>query len=168
MSILERLKKKEQFIDVESLKQEIRDLSQETAIYVGADSKTFTKRGEHFIAYVTVVVIHMNGREGAYMHRQVEYEKDYSRSMRERLMNEVYKAGTLAAEIAEEVGDRPFAVHLDINPDPSHKSSVCVKQATGYILGTLGFKPDLKPEAFAATTVSDRHAKKMGKKSVAK
>jgi hypothetical protein len=163
MSTLDKLQKRNIAIDMDALRKEISEASADTAIYVGSDSKQFTKNKQKFTAYVTVVVIHLNSSEGAYIHRAVTFERDFG-NMRQRLMNEVYMAGALASELVDVVGKRPFAVHLDINPDPMHKSSICVKEATGFILGTMGFKPKMKPEAFAATAVSDRHAKKMGKK----
>jgi len=47
-------------------------------------------------------------------------------------------------------------VHLDINPDQMHKSSVVVNQAIGYIKGTCNVIPMVKPRAFAASYAADR------------
>jgi len=56
--------------------------------------------------------------------------------------------------IADVVGERPFEVHLDINPNPDHRSSMIVKEAVGYVLAQ-GLKPVLKPDAVAASAVAD-------------
>lgn len=152
-------KKKERYINMEELLEAIDNSSDTTAIYVGGDSKVFRKYGKQFVAYVICVVIHIDGNAGGKLYKQITIENHYG-STRQRLMHEVYLAGALASDIAETVGERPFEIHLDINSDDQYASSVCIKEATGYILGTLGFKPKLKPEAFAASTVSDRYAVK--------
>jgi len=146
-------------IDIDKLIFDIIESSPTTAIYVGADSKQFSKNRVKWIAYVTVVVIHFDGNRGAKLYKQYSFEKDYG-SLRKRLMKEVELAIDLSYKITEFIEDRPFQIHLDINPDPKHKSSVCVKEATGYVMGMLGIMPTLKPEAFAASTVSDRWAVK--------
>lgn len=160
---LRKFKRRDQDFDMEEISKEIASTSLETSIYVGADSKQFTKNGVKMVAYVVSIVIHKDSNAGGVLHRSVKFDRDYG-NMRQRLMTEVYMAGAAAAELADVIGERPFAVHLDINPDPSHKSSICEKEANGFILGTVGFRPKMKPEAFAATAVADRHAKKLGKK----
>jgi predicted RNase H-related nuclease YkuK (DUF458 family) len=61
----------------------------------------------------------------------------------------------------EDVGDRHFEVHIDINPNPRYKSNVAVKEALGYVKGNLGIDAKIKPDAFAAMHAADhlvRHA----------
>ena len=149
--------------DIDALKTEIDSTSESTAIYIGADSKQFKRRGKKYIAYVTVLIIHYNGSRGAKIHKQITFEKDYG-SFRQRLMKEVELAINVGYELADTIANRPFEIHLDINPDEKYRSSVLVKEATGYVMGMLGFKPKLKPEAFAASAVSDRWAVKNAKK----
>jgi predicted RNase H-related nuclease YkuK (DUF458 family) len=144
--------------DYSVIKLEIEDSSLTTAIYVGVDSKCFTKKGIKYVAFATAIVLHYDQSRGAKLFKEITIERDYG-SIRQRLMNEVYMAGACGMEIAESVGnDRPFEIHLDINPDIRYKSSMCVKEATGYILGTMGIRPKLKPDAFVASAVSDHYA----------
>lgn len=157
MDILEKLKRKETQFDLAEIREAIESSSEETAIYIGCDSKTFSKRRQHFAAYVIAIVLHIDGKSGGKLYKQVTIERDFG-NIRQRLMNEVYMAGAIALDVVESIGERPFEVHLDINTDPEHKSSVCVKEATGFIMGTLGITPKLKPEAFAASTISDKYA----------
>ena len=150
--------------DYSVIKQEIKESSLSTAIYVGVDSKCFTKRGVRYVAFATAIVLHYDQSRGAKLFKEITIERDYG-SIRQRLMQEVYMAGNCGMEIAEDVGDeRPFEIHLDINPDTRYKSSMCVKEATGYILGTMGIKPKLKPDAFVASAVSDNWAVKTAEK----
>lgn len=150
---------KDKEMDYEKVISEIEKSSKHTAIYVGADSKQFTRNGDHLVAYVAVVVIHIDSSTGCKIFKAHKIERDYNQ-LRLRLMNEVYMAGEIAMKIADHIDGRPFEIHLDINPDPTYASHVCVKEATGYVLGTLGITPKLKPEAFAASAVSDRWAVK--------
>lgn len=148
---------KNEKLNLTEIQEAIRISSPSTAIYVGCDSKCFSVRGTKHVAFATAVVLHYDQSRGAKLYKGIEIQRDYG-SIRQRLMNEVYLAGGVAVELADFVGERPFEVHLDINPDKRYKSSMCVKEATGYILGTMGFHPKLKPDAFIASAVSDRYA----------
>lgn len=142
--------------DLDEIRSFIRETSMQTAIYVGCDSKKFIRKGVRMIAYVVVVVVHYEGNKGAKIFKQISVDRDHGQ-LRNRLMNEVYNAANVAYEIADAVGDRPFEVHLDINPNPDHKSSIVVKEATGYVMGMVGFAPKLKPESIASSTAADRY-----------
>lgn len=147
-------------LDMDEVKDAIKSSSDTSSIYIGADSKQFTdKDRKHCVVYVTVVIIHFDSNSGAKIYKQYHTERDYG-SLRRRLMREVELAINVAYELIDVVEDRPFQVHLDINTDPKHKSYACVKEATGYVMGMLGFQPQLKPNAFAASTVSDKWAVK--------
>lgn len=144
--------------DYDEIREAIATTSQKSAVYVGADSQVYRRRGKSYVAYVTVIIIHIDGEHGGRLFKQVEVERDFGQT-RLRLMNEVYKASAASIEIMEAVGDRHFEIHLDINPDEKYKSNLVVKEATGYVLGMLGIWPKIKPEGFAASTISDRYTK---------
>ena len=71
-------------------------------------------------------------------------------------MNEVYKVSAMVTELAPDLEDRYFEVHLDINPNILHGSSVAISQAIGYIKGVNGIQPKVKPDAWCATHVADK------------
>ena len=73
-----------------------------------------------------------------------------------RLMNEVCKVADLYMAIQNVIDERPVEIHLDINPDKAHGSSVVVQQAIGYIKGLCNIIPMTKPKAFAASCAADR------------
>jgi predicted RNase H-related nuclease YkuK (DUF458 family) len=135
--------------DIEEVREFIRSTSEESAIYVGCDSRQFRTK----TIFVTVVVIHINSNHGAKIFWQVDRVRRIT-SIRQRLLEEVNRAVYTALLIADAVGERPFEVHLDINPNPDHRSSVIVKEAVGYVLAQ-GLKPVLKPDAIAASAVAD-------------
>ncbi|EDP75699.1 ribonuclease H-like YkuK family protein [Hydrogenivirga sp. 128-5-R1-1] len=137
------------FSDIEEVRRFIESSSEDSAIYVGCDSRQFRSR----TVFVTVVVVHINSNHGAKIFWRVDRVRRIT-SIRQRLMEEVNRAVYTALMIADVVGERPFEVHLDINPNPDHRSSMIVKEAVGYVLAQ-GLKPVLKPDAVAASAVAD-------------
>lgn len=135
--------------DMEDVKEFIKSTSERTAVYVGCDSRQVRDK----TVFVTVVVVHIDSCRGAKIFWRTERVKRI-RSLRQRLMEEVSRAVFMALEISEVIGNRPFEVHLDINPNPEHNSSVILKEAIGYVLAQ-GLKPVVKPRSIAATTVAD-------------
>ena len=140
-------------LEFTKIREIIRNSSLDTGIYVGCDSQI---KGR-FTDFVTVVIIHIDSRHGAklfYARDKVERRMP----LRERVWKEVELAGTCALEIEDVVGARPFSIHLDLNTDPRHKSSVITKEAIAYIRA-LGLKPITKPNAFAASHAADHLVK---------
>jgi len=143
------------FEDLQEVREFIKNSSPESAVYVGCDSRQVRDS----TIFVTVVVVHINSNHGAKIFWRIERVKRIN-SIRQRLLEEVDRAVYTALMIADVVGERPFEVHLDINPNPDHRSSVILKEAVGYVLAQ-GLKPVLKPDAIAATSVADFFAEKL-------
>lgn len=146
--------------DFEQIRKEIRASSADSSIYIGSDSKVYIRDDRKMVAYVTVIILH---NRGAKIFRSYRIEPFYGQ-MRVRLMGEVADAITAAQEIVDVIEDRGFEIHLDVNTSPKYKSSSIVKEAVGYVMGTFGFEPKLKPDAFAASSVADRFCVKYAKK----
>jgi predicted RNase H-related nuclease YkuK (DUF458 family) len=146
--------------NLEEVKDFIRNSSDTTCVYIGADSERYRGKNDDWYAdYTVAVVIHHDGNRGCKVFGKVTSERDYDKKHDRpayRLMNEVYKAAEMYMELAEVIGDRHVEVHLDINPDIVHGSSCVVQQAVGYIRGTCNVIPMVKPEAFAASYAADR------------
>lgn len=146
-------------LDMQEVIDAIKNSSQDTRVYVGADSKRVKKK----VVYVTVVVLHLDGNKGGRIFKEITVEPYYG-NIKQRLMNEVYKAIGIAYQLVDHLEGRAFEIHLDLNPDPKHKSNVAVKEAVGYVYGTFGFKPKLKPEAWCGSAVADRDTLKARKR----
>ena len=151
---------KEIDIDIEALNAEIEASSMETAIFIGADSKTFKRGAVRYVAFCTTVIIHKDSKHGGVIHKDIKIERDHGdiTKPRMRLMNEVYKVVEIATQIVDSVGERPFEIHLDISPDPKYKSNAAIKEACGYVLGTCGVEAKTKPDSWAASCAADRFA----------
>jgi len=133
---------------IDDAKAAILESSQNSSVYIGADSIRHKKNGQWYAKYSTVIVVHMDSKRGCKLFHNSVDMPDYG-NLRQRLLNEVMYAIEAATEIIDHLGDRHLEIHLDVNPDPKHKSSV------GYVKGTLGLDAKIKPASFAATHAAD-------------
>ena len=146
-------------INLEEVKNFIEAQSPDTKIYLGCDSERMRIDGQWYADYVLAIVVHINGNNGCKLFGEVQRERDYDHKVNRpamRLMTEVYKVSELYLRLADVLEGRQVEVHLDINPDQMHKSSLVVNQAIGYIKGTCNVTPMVKPRAFAASYAADR------------
>lgn len=145
-------------VDVERIREEISKTSEETSIYLGCDSRRYwsSKEKSMMISFTRVVVIHKDSCAGCELFGDNVVEKDFTNSVRYRMMQEVYKIVELALQLEDVIGERELQIHLDINSNPEHKSHNAMKEAMGYVKGVLGVTPKVKPEAIAASTAADR------------
>lgn len=130
----------------------------DSSVYVGCDSVRFKKNGRWFARYATVIVVHHSTRHGASIFHETEVLDDYG-NLKVRLLNEVMFATNAALAIMDHLEGRQLEIHLDINPNPKHKSNVAIKEAIGYVLGSTGQTPKVKPESWAASHASDHCAR---------
>ncbi len=140
--------------DFSLAKEAILASSKESAVMIGCDSLRFKKQGRWFARYSVVVVLHIDGNRGCKLFHKTEVIPDYG-NLKMRLLTEVGYAVAAATEVTDVIGDRPFSIHLDINRDPRHKSNIAMKEAIGYVMGSCGFEPKLKPESMAASHCAD-------------
>ena len=146
-------------MNIDEVKEYIENTSENSRIYIGADSERHRRGGVWFADYATVVVVHIDGNRGAKVFGEITTERDYDQSKdkpRMRLMNEVMKAAQLYLDLEEVIGGRECEVHIDINPDHKHGSSCVISEAVGYIKGMTGVTPRVKPAALAASIAADK------------
>ena len=145
-------------IDIKEVSTFINGCSAETKIYIGVDSERFRIDGVWCVDYISVVIVHIDGKHGCKIFGAVERERDYgtpANKPKMRLMGEVYRAADLYLALSKEVA-HDISVHLDINPNEIHGSSVAVQEAVGYIKGVCGVIPMIKPNAPAASYCADQ------------
>lgn len=139
---------------IEDAKIAIANSSKTSEVFIGCDSLRFKKGERWFARYSVVVVLHIDGNKGCKIFSKTVVDPDYG-NLKLRLLNEVGYAVEIATEILDVVDGRSFSIHLDINTDPKHKSSVAVKEAIGYVRGMMGFDPVLKPNSMMASHCAD-------------
>ena len=145
--------------NIEEVKDYILNSSQETKIYLGADSERNRLDSIWYADYTVAVVVHIDGKHGCKIFGYHQRERDYDQRKDKpniRLMTEVYKVSELYLELKDVIGDRWVEVHLDINPSAKHASNQVVQQAIGYIRGTCNLEALIKPNVFAASYAADR------------
>jgi predicted RNase H-related nuclease YkuK (DUF458 family) len=146
-------------IDREELVEFLAGLDTSTKIYVGCDSEVLKVDNRWMVDYILVVVIHINGNNGCRIFHEVIREEFFDKRKDKptfRLMNEAYKLSSFYLDLADFFRGFDTQVHLDLNPDEAYVSSLVVNQAIGYIKGTCGVDPMVKPDAWAASYAADR------------
>lgn len=132
----------------------IRKSSPDAKVYIGCDSvRTRVKKGVWLATYSTVVVLH-HPRDGCNIFHNNTEMPEYG-NIKQRMLNEVGFAVAAATEVIDHLQGRTLEIHLDINTDPVYKSSSAVKEAIGWVQGTTGITPKLKPDSWCASHVSD-------------
>ena len=139
---------------IEEARKAIQESSPTSSVYIGCDSIRYRSAKGFTARYSTVIVLHKDSKHGCKLFHTTVTIDDYG-SLKQRLLNEVMYAIQAATEIIDIVGDRHMEIHLDINTNTKHKSSVAVKEALGYVRGSLNMEPKMKPHSFAATHAAD-------------
>jgi len=132
----------------------IQESSEKSSVYVGTASLVYTKNGVNYAKYSTVIVLHIDSSRGCKLFHHSETHKDFG-NLKQRMLMEVGLAVEAASSIIDHIGNRHMELHIDVSPDESNKSSVAVKEAVGWVRGTLGIEPKIKPDAWAASKCSD-------------
>ena len=145
-------------IDLEEVRAFVESCGPDTKIYLGCDSEKVKLNGVWYADYITAIVVHIDSKHGCKIFGQIERERDYDQQKnkpRLRLMTEVYKVADMYLQLSAIIAN-DIEVHLDINPDMMHNSSIVVNEAIGYIKGMCNVVPLVKPNAFAASYAADR------------
>jgi predicted RNase H-related nuclease YkuK (DUF458 family) len=122
-------------------------------VYIGTDSQQDGQKTQ----FVTVIVIHTPGKGGRAFYTKETVPR--IKSLRERLLKEVWMSVELALEISPMLTETSdLQVHVDANPNTSFKSSQYVKELAAMVV-SQGFQVMLKPEAWAAMHVADHVVK---------
>ena len=138
----------------EEARKAILESSPDSSVYIGCDSIRFKKNKMWYAKYSTVIIVHMDSKRGCKLFHESVDMPDFG-NLKQRLLNEVQMAVLAATSIIDVLGDRHMEVHLDINPNPKHKSSIAIKEALGWVKGSLGLDAKVKPASFAATHAAD-------------
>lgn len=123
-------------------------------IIIGSDSQTYYQT----TTYTSVIVIHHVGNGGIYFYRNV---KEKIMPIKQRLINETNKSLELALKLNKKLPifkNTKMEIHCDLSSKENNKSNSVVKQIIGMLKG-CGFKYKIKPDAYGASSVADKHSK---------
>lgn len=130
------------------------DVESKYAIVVGTDSEQFNDAAD----FVSVITIHRVGKFGRYFWTKRKGVKVFDRH--DRILKEAYFSLELAQQVVDVLRKNlneafyEFEIHLDIGQNGPTKKMI--QEIVGMITGN-GFTARIKPEAYAATKVADRH-----------
>ncbi len=121
-------------------------------VVIGTDSENHTATD-----FITAIVVHRVGRGGRYFWRR--FEKDKISALRQRIYEEVLLSLETAKTFIEFLKkendiDFSFEIHVDIGSIGPTKTMI--QEVIGMVRG-FGFDVKIKPEAYAASSVADRH-----------
>jgi predicted RNase H-related nuclease YkuK (DUF458 family) len=109
--------------------------------------------------FVTAVIIHRVGHGGRYFYRKFRNRK--IESLRQRILFETSLSLEIAHHLTTELGRNgysklPVEIHLDVGPNGETKR--IIREVVGMVSGS-GYAAVIKPDAYGATKVADKHSK---------
>jgi len=123
-------------------------------LIVGTDSQL-----RESACFVTAIIVHRVGKGGRYYY--TKSQENVGNSLRKRIFLEASRSLALASHLSDKLAEEglngiELEIHLDIGSRGDTRS--IIKEVTGMVAGT-GFPAYIKPEAFGASSVADRHTK---------
>ena len=130
---------------------------QKGQVYIGTDSHIANKH----CVYSTAICLHGAKDQvgGKYFFQRTKFDANKFPTLMERIMHEVENTVNTGLKILSECPKVQIELHLDISPsDKKESTSRFADMMIGYAKG-VGFPCKVKPDAFAATSVADKHNK---------
>ena len=123
-------------------------------IIVGTDSMV---RAE--TCFITAVVVHRLGKGARYYYRKIKHRE--IKSIRQKIFYETALSLELGGQIAKFFSESGFAelqveIHIDVGLQGETRN--LIKEVVGMVTGS-GFQAKIKPEAYGASSVADKHTK---------
>ena len=152
-------------LNIEEIEDFIRNASEKTKYYIGADSQRVRKKkkGEKVARYVTSIIAHIDSKHGARVWGEVSYHPIIDNNLGKpfnRLMKEAEMVISAYERLYEVLMDKEVELHIDVNANKEHGSNCAYNAAKGYVLGMTGIEPKFKPDAWAASCTADHFVKK--------
>lgn len=147
-----------QLVDYETIISDIKSHSSlRGSVYIGTDSHLVKKE----CIFSTAICLHgaKNQRGGRYYFKKTRFKKSKFPTLLERITSEVHNSVQIAIEVLEFCPSVNIELHLDVSPaSEKEATSRFSDMLIGYAKG-VGFPCKVKPNAFAASTVADKHTK---------
>ncbi len=126
----------------------------EYKLIVGSDSQAREQ-----VCFVTAVVIHRLGKGGRYFYTRDHISK--MPSLKQRIFYEAHLSLDVASKLAAEISKNGFSdlnveIHLDVGRNGQTRTMI--RQLIQEVVGN-GFSAKIKPDAYGASQVADKHSK---------
>ncbi|HOQ10133.1 MAG TPA: ribonuclease H-like YkuK family protein [Syntrophomonadaceae bacterium] len=131
------------------------DQERSYTLLVGTDSQPYHKG----TCFVSAIIIHRKGKGARYYYNKTFETKIYS--LRQRIFYEASLSLALSDQLyncLKEQGHEELTVEVHLDVGTHGETKELVKEVTGMIVGS-GFDARIKPNAYAASKVADKHTK---------
>ncbi len=125
-------------------------------VVVGTDSQN----RDGGVDFVSVVVVHRQGRGGRYFWRRFRNDKKFHQ-LRDKIYEEALSSLTLAQEVTAALKAQlfpsvayDFEIHVDVGENGPTRDMI--REVVGMVRGN-GFTVRIKPEGYGAFVVADKH-----------
>ena len=126
-------------------------------VYIGTDS--FFIKNECIFATAICLYGADNQQGGRYFFTKSRINKSRFPELSIRMIKEAENTINLSNTIMDEVPNAMLELHLDISPQENNEgTSHLAKMLVGYVKGS-GYECKIKPYAFAAASIADKHSK---------
>lgn len=127
----------------------------EYRIIIGSDSQVMKGQTQ----FITAVIVHRLGKGARYFYRKRLHRK--ITSLRQKIFFETALSleigGMVARSFANRGGDEhKVEIHIDVGSQGETKE--LIREVVGMVTGS-GFAAKIKPDAYGASSVADRHTK---------
>ncbi len=123
-------------------------------VIIGSDSQV---RSE--ICFITAVVVHRMGKGARYYYRKKIQRK--IKSLRQKIFYETslsLELGGMVSNYLAESGLDNLEVEIHIDVGKQGETRDLIREVVGMVTGS-GFQARIKPDAYAASSVADKHTK---------
>lgn len=123
-------------------------------IIIGTDSQV-----KQDSCFVTAIIVHRLGKGGRYFYRKKLHRK--IKSLRQKIFYETslsLELGGLIARYLSECGMDEMEVEIHIDVGKQGETRDLIREVVGMVTGS-GFQAKIKPDAFGASSVADKHTK---------
>ena len=142
---------------IESIMEEISvHLNKNGSVFIGCDSQINKDR----CTFSTVICLHgANYQSGGHYFFRREYKKrDKYPTMINRLLREVELSVEMGFKILDKYPKADIEIHIDANSKKEEATGKFSDMLMGYAKGA-GFKCKIKPDAWASSSIADKHSK---------
>lgn len=125
-------------------------------VIIGSDSQVL--KGS--TCFITAVIVHRRGKGARYFYRKKTHRR--IKSLRQKIFFETALSLELGGMVAQEFGksgatdEINVEIHIDVGNHGETKN--LIREVVGMVTGS-GFRARIKPDAFGASSVADRHTK---------
>jgi len=126
-------------------------------IYIGTDSFFIKNK----CIFATAICLYGADKQkgGRYFYTKSSLNKKQFPELSIRMIKEAENTINLANTIMYDIPSAKLELHLDISPQESREgTSHLAKMLIGYVKGS-GYACKIKPDAFAAASIADKHSK---------